>query len=107
MMTALGNDISYEQVFAFPLASYAQAGDLAVAISCSGNSPNVLRACEWAKANGLNVVALTGLAGGKVKDLAHVHANVPSDNYGVVEDLHMSMGHIAAQMLKSRISASL
>src|SRR5688500_6929847 len=51
LMTALGNDVSYDQVFAYPLASYAQAGDLVVAISCSGNSPNVLWACEWAKTN--------------------------------------------------------
>lgn len=105
MLTALGNDVSYEQVFAFPLASYANAGDLAVAISCSGNSPNVLRACEWAREHGLNVVALTGLSGGKLKDLAHVHVNVPSDNYGVIEDLHMSVGHVVCQMLKTKIEA--
>ncbi len=84
-------------------ASYAQARDVAVGISCSGNSPNLLRACRWAKDNGLTVVALTGFAGGKVKDLANIHINVPSENYGVIEDLHMSVGHVAAQLLQNRI----
>ena len=65
----------------------------------------MLRACEWARANGLTVVALTGTNGGKVKDLADVHVNVPSDNFGVIEDLHMSVGHIVSQMLKNRVGA--
>jgi D-sedoheptulose 7-phosphate isomerase len=101
--TAVGNDLDYEQTFLFPLESYAAPGDVAVAISCSGNSPNLLRACEWARGHGLRVVALTGFAGGKVKDLAHLHINVPTDNYGVIEDLHMSIGHIAAQMLQDAV----
>lgn len=103
LSTAVGNDLSYEETFSFPLESYAQAKDVAVGISCSGNSPNLLRACRWARENGLTVVALTGFAGGKVRDLAHIHINIPSDNYGVIEDLHMSIGHVAAQMLQNRI----
>ena len=78
LTTALANDISYEESFRFPLASYAKTGDLAIGISCSGNSPNLLRACEWAKENGLTVIALTGFTGGKVKNLADLHINVPS-----------------------------
>lgn len=104
LTTAVGNDLAYDQTFSFPLESYAQRGDVAVAISCSGNSPNLLRACQWARDNGLTVVALTGFSGGKVKDLAHLHINVPSDNYGIIEDLHMSVGHIAAQMLQAAIT---
>lgn len=104
--TAVGNDISYAESFTFPLSSYAEAGDVAVGISCSGNSPNLLHACNWARENGLTVVALTGFAGGKVKDLAHLHVNIPSDNYGLIEDLHLSIGHIVAQSLKSRIMAA-
>jgi len=103
LITALGNDISYDDIFRYTLESYGKAGDLAIAISCSGNSPNVLEACRWAKDNGLTVVVLTGFAGGKLKDLSHLHINVPSDNYGVIEDVHMSIGHIAAQMLKTRV----
>ena len=103
LTTAVGNDLSYDETFSYPLESYAQAGDVAVGISCSGNSPNLLRACRWARENGLTVVALTGFSGGKVKDLAHIHINVASDNYGVIEDLHMSVGHAAAQILQNRI----
>jgi len=106
LTTAIGNDISYEDIFRFPLASYAKAGDVAIGISCSGNSPNLLRACEWAKENGLTVIALTGFSGGKVKNLAHLHINVPSENYGVIEDLHLSIAHIVAQGLRSRIDGS-
>ena len=103
LTTALGNDVSYDETFVYPLQSYGRAGDLAVAISCSGNSPNVVKACEWAKSNGLTVVAITGFAGGKIGKLADVHVNIPSDNYGVIEDLQMSVGHIAAQALKTRV----
>ncbi len=105
LTTAIGNDVSYDETFSYPLESFAKAGDIAVAISCSGNSPNVLRACEWARENGLTVVALTGFAGGKVKALADIHINIPSENYGIMEDVHMSVGHIVAQSLKSRILA--
>lgn len=106
LTTALANDISYEESFRFPLASYAKSGDLAIGISCSGSSANLLRACEWARENGLSVIALTGFSGGKVKNLAHLHINVPSENYGVIEDLHLSIAHIVAQGLKSRIEGS-
>jgi phosphoheptose isomerase len=103
LTTAVGNDLSYDETFSFPLESYAQAKDVAVGISCSGNSPNLLRACKWARDNGVTVVALTGFSGGKVKDLAHIHINIPSENYGVIEDLHMSVGHIVSQILHNRI----
>jgi phosphoheptose isomerase len=106
MLTALGNDASYDQTLVYPLASFARKGDVAVAISCSGNSPNVVLACEWARQNGLTVVSLTGFSGGKIGKIADIQINVPSDNYGVIEDLHMSVGHIVAQILKSRVSAS-
>ncbi len=104
-LTALGNDITYDETFRYPLETYARPGDIAVAISCSGNSPNVLCACKWAKENRLTVVGLTGFEGGKLKGLVDLHINVPSDNFGLVEDIHLSVGHVAAQILKSRILA--
>jgi D-sedoheptulose 7-phosphate isomerase len=103
LLTALGNDVDYEETFRYALASYARPGDVAVALSCSGNSPNVLRSCAWARENGLTVVALTGFSGGKLKDLADIHINIPSKNYGLIEDLHLSVNHIVAQSLRSRI----
>jgi D-sedoheptulose 7-phosphate isomerase len=106
LTTAIGNDMAYEDIFRFTLESYAAKGDIAIGISCSGNSPNLLRACEWAKESGLTVIALTGFSGGKVKNLANLHINVPSENYGVIEDLHLSIAHIVAQGLKARIDGS-
>ena len=104
LATAIGNDISYDQTLCYPLESYAEKGDIAVAISCSGNSPNVLRACEWARGNGLTIVALTELDGGALARLAHVHVNVPGDNYGMVEDVHLSVCHVVAQILHARMA---
>jgi phosphoheptose isomerase len=106
MLTAVGNDISYADAFAFQLESYARKGDLAVAISCSGNSPNILKAAEVALRGGLTLVALTGLKGGKVGPMSHIHINVPSENFGVIEDLHMSVGHIAAQAFHNRLKGA-
>jgi D-sedoheptulose 7-phosphate isomerase len=105
MLTAVGNDISYADSFVFQLESYARRGDVAIVISCSGNSPNILKAAEWALKNGLTLIALTGVKGGKVGPMAHVHVNVASDNFGVIEDLHMSIGHIAAQVFHNRLAA--
>jgi D-sedoheptulose 7-phosphate isomerase len=106
MLTAVGNDLSYADSFAFQLESYARTGDIAVAISCSGNSPNIIKAIEVAKRLGLIVVGLTGLKGGKLGPMSDIHINVPSDNFGVIEDLHMSIGHIAAQMFHNRLKRS-
>ena len=106
MLTAIGNDLSYDDIFLHPLQSYAKLGDLVVAISCSGNSPNVVKACEWARANGMTVVALTGFDGGKLGKVADLHINFASDNYGFVEDMQQSVGHNVAQRLKSRVLES-
>ncbi len=107
LLTALGNDVTYDDIFSYPLEAAAKPGDLAVAISCSGNSPNVVNALEWAKVNGLLTVAITGFAGGKIGAIADLHININHDNYGIIEDLQLSVGHIAAQMLMSKIQAQL
>jgi len=103
MLTAIGNDLSYDDIFVHPLESYATRGDVAVAISCSGNSPNAVRACEWAKEHGLTVVALTGFSGGKIGEIADLHVNIPSENYGLAEDLQLAIGHMVAQRLQARV----
>jgi phosphoheptose isomerase len=87
----------------YPLQTLGQPGDLAVAISASGNSPNIVNACQWARANGLYVVAITGFRGGHAGGLGHIHIHVPSDNYGLVEDVHLAIGHMSAQALQARI----
>lgn len=106
LTTALGNDIGYEETFRYVLQTMGKPGDVAVAISSSGNSMNVVNATQWARDNGLYTVALTGFAGGKVGPLAHLHINCGCDNYGVIEDVHMSIGHVAAQGLFTRVSAA-
>lgn len=103
LLTAVGNDIGYDDTFRYALESMAHASDIVVAISCSGNSSNVVKACEWAKRNGLVVVALTGFDGGRIGKLANIHINVPSENYGLIEDLHMSIGHVVAQSLHASV----
>lgn len=104
--TALGNDIDYDQTFEYPLSAYGRRGDLAIAISGSGNSPNVVNACQWAKDNGLLLASLTGFDGGKIAALADIHINIPSDNYGLIEDLHLSVNHVICQALKNRVAAA-
>ena len=101
--TAIGNDISFDETFVYPLEVHARPGDVAVAISCSGNSPNAVRGCRWAKEHEMTVVALTGFDGGVIGRLADLHINIPSDNYGIVEDLQMTIGHVAAQLLRHRV----
>lgn len=103
LTTAIGNDITYDDSFVYPLESYGKPGDLAIAISGSGNSENVVRACQWARDNGLTVACLTGFSGGKIADLADIHIHVPSDNYGFIEDLHLSVAHVITQAFKSRL----
>jgi D-sedoheptulose 7-phosphate isomerase len=92
-VTAYSNDVSYDVIFSEPLAALAEPGDVAIAISGSGNSPNVLRAMDTAKEIGLARVGLTGYAGGKLKDKCDVCVIVPSDSMQVIEDAHLVILH--------------
>ena len=99
-ITAVANDISYDEVFAYQLRTLADAGDVLISVSSSGDSENVVRACQWARDNGLAVIALTGFAGGRTQALADVNLHVAGDNYGVVEDTHQALMHILAQFIR-------
>jgi D-sedoheptulose 7-phosphate isomerase len=92
-LTAYANDVSYDVIFAEPLAALAEPGDVAIAISGSGNSPNVLRAMDTAKEIGLTRIGLTGYAGGRLKDKCDVCVIVPSDSMQVIEDAHLVILH--------------
>ncbi len=100
MITAIGNDISYDEIFVYQMRSLARPGDLLITISSSGDSENVVRAAAWAKANGVSVISLCGFSGGRSADLADVSLHVRADNYGVIEDVHQSLMHILAQYLR-------
>lgn len=106
LLTAIGNDISYDEIFTLPLETHGRPGDLLVAISCSGTSRNVVRAVETALEKGIDVIAITGFTGGTIGAMASIHINIPSRNFGVIEDLQMSVGHVIAQGLQARVAAS-
>ena len=93
-ITALGNDYAYEDVYVRQLENYARAGDLVMVMSVSGNSPNVVKAVEWAKRNGVYTVALVGGKRGRLADLADEPVVIDSQHYGRVEDAHMHIYHM-------------
>jgi D-sedoheptulose 7-phosphate isomerase len=93
LITAWANDDSYEQIFAQQLQNFLNPGDIAFAISGSGNSKNVLRALEVARASQACTIGLTGFQGGKMKGLCDYCIVVPSDNMQVIEDFHLSICH--------------
>ncbi|MGD0920940.1 MAG: SIS domain-containing protein [Terriglobia bacterium] len=103
MLTAWGNDTSYENIFAGQMENFLQAGDVAFGISGSGNSPNVLRALELARKVGATTVGLTGCGGGKMKDLLDCPIVVPSHHMQQVEDAHLILAHLIFLDLKARI----
>lgn len=100
MITAIGNDISYAEVFAYQLASLGRPGDVLVTISGSGDSPNVVRAIEVAREKGLESIAFTGFNGGRTAKMADVNLHVVADNYGIIEDVHQSLMQIIAQFIR-------
>lgn len=100
MNSALANDISYDEVFAYQLQSMARPGDLVWTVSSSGNSPNVVRALEVAAELGLDSISFTGFGGGRSRGMATVNLHVDAQNYGVVEDVHMGLIHIITQYLR-------
>jgi D-sedoheptulose 7-phosphate isomerase len=100
LITAIANDIRYDEVFVYQLHTLAEPGDVLITISSSGDSENVVRAVEWARENQVQSIAFTGFAGGRTAKLATVNIHVRADNYGVIEDLHQSVMHILAQSLR-------
>lgn len=101
-MTAIGNDLGYDEVFARQLQNFLQRGDVVVIISGSGNSPNVVKAARLAKSRGAVLIGMTGFKGGQLRQMADICLHIESDQYGVIEDLHMGAGSIIAFYLKQR-----
>lgn len=102
LMTAIANDISYEDVFAYPLRSMGLKSDVLLTISGSGESPNVVKAAETAKELGMQVIAFTGFSGGKSADISDVNVHVPSENYGIIEDIHQGLMQVIAQFIRMK-----
>ena len=104
LMTAWANDSCYEQIFAEPLQNFVAPGDVAFAISGSGNSPNVLRALEVARDARATTIGLAGFDGGRMKNLCDVCVILPSDNMQIIEDYHLSVTHAMFSVIRQRIS---
>jgi D-sedoheptulose 7-phosphate isomerase len=108
LITAIANDIAFEDCFVYQLRTAARPGDVLLTISSSGDSENVVRAMQWANANDVQTISLSGFDGGRTAREAQVNVHVAGENYGVVEDTHQSVMHIFSQYLRqARMSESL
>jgi D-sedoheptulose 7-phosphate isomerase len=103
-LTAIGNDCGYDQIFVQQLMNYGSAGDLLIAISGSGNSPNVLAAVDWANRHGLTTFGMTGFGGGKLRQMQHCGLHVPLDDMGMVESVHGCVIHWVVDDLHARVN---
>lgn len=102
MITAIGNDIHYDQIFREQLVYYLQAGDAVLLVSSSGNSPNVVEACKYALSRSVPTIAFVGFQGGELKRLADCVIHIEVDNYGIAEDTHQSLIHVLTQYIKQQ-----
>jgi D-sedoheptulose 7-phosphate isomerase len=93
-ITALGNDYSYEDIFVRQLQNFARPGDVVMTLSVSGNSPNLVKAIDWAVNNGMYTIALVGGQRGKLAQIAQKTVVINSEHYGRVEDAHMGICHM-------------
>lgn len=100
LFSALSNDYGYENAFARQLEPVLQSGDVVIAISTSGNSPNVLRAAELARKRGALVIGLTGFDAGRLAALSDLHLHIPSDCIEQVEDVHLMLEHLMVRTLR-------
>ena len=100
ILTAIANDIGYEDVFSFQLSMKGSAGDILVAISASGNSPNIVNAIKKAKELNMDTIAFVGFDGGEAAKLSDIVLHVKEDNYGIIEDCHQCLMHILAQHIR-------
>jgi phosphoheptose isomerase len=106
LLTAIANDMGYENVFVYQLQSQSGPGDVLMAVSSSGRSANIVRALTWARDHGLRTIAITGFDGGAARAVAEASVHVECTNYGIVEDLHQAIMHALAQYIRqSRMTA--
>lgn len=99
-LTAIGNDYGYECVFSRPLKGIGKLGDVLVGISTSGNSKNIIDAFNVAKTKGITTIAFTGDKGGKMREIADVTLNVPSDITNNIQEMHIACGHMICGMVE-------
>jgi D-sedoheptulose 7-phosphate isomerase len=105
VITAIANDVGYENVFVNQLKIHYRRGDKLLAISASGNSPNIVIAAEWVKEQGGHVLSFVGFTGGRLKEISDVAVHVKSEagEYGPVEDAHLMLNHILAHWFQFKL----
>jgi D-sedoheptulose 7-phosphate isomerase len=103
VITSIGNDSSYNEIFARQVQALGQKGDIAVAISTSGSSPNVLRGVEAAKQKGITTIGFTGGTGGKLVNLVDHAFVVPSKNTARIQETHITLGHIICELVEEHL----
>ena len=99
-LTAIANDISYEDTFSFQLKKYANKKDILICISSSGNSPNIVKCIETAKDIGMKSISFVGFDGGVAKQISDYSLHINNNNYGIVEYLHQCLMHLLAQYIR-------
>jgi D-sedoheptulose 7-phosphate isomerase len=104
ILTSVANDYSFKQVFARQIEALGQAGDVALAISTSGESLNVVAALQVARERGLKTIALTGRDGGRVGAAAEIHVNVPDQNTARVQEVHRTLLHVICELVEDGLS---
>jgi D-sedoheptulose 7-phosphate isomerase len=104
IVTALANDLGYEHVFSEQLIDLIAPGDVLIAVSASGNSPNVIQAIRYAREESAEVVGVLGFDGGAAAKLADIAIIVPSDNYGIVEDVHLMINHMLVEYFRAHLA---
>jgi D-sedoheptulose 7-phosphate isomerase len=102
-LTAVANDYGYDEVFARMIKGIGKKGDLLIGLSTSGNSPNIIKAFEVAKQQGMYVITFTGTTGGKMKNLADILLNVPSKDTPRIQETHITIGHAICEQVEQRI----
>lgn len=102
-LTAVANDYSYDEVYARLIKAKGRDGDVLVGLSTSGNSPNVIRAMEEAHIAGMINIAFTGNTGGKMKDIADILINVPSNDTPRIQEMHILLGHIVCEIVEATL----
>jgi D-sedoheptulose 7-phosphate isomerase len=102
-LTAIGNDYGYDEIFARELSAHARSGDVLLAISTSGNSPNILKAIEAARVHNVVVIGMTGESGGRMRDVCDLCLCAPSHRTARIQEMHITIGHTLCQLLEERL----
>ena len=106
ILTSIGNDFGYDYIFARQIEALGQPGDVAIGISTSGNSPNVLRALQAARDIGMATVGFTGESGGQMPDCVDICLNAPSDSTPRIQEVHITAGHIICEMVEKTFAGT-